>query len=129
MKNMTLRATAFAAALLVLAVLPLAASGAQEQAIAGRQVLPGLEIAAFFEARGADPQYLSKPQAEVPAAQWAQIQAIVATPDYSGTADDHDVLNSLILAQLSNATHTAGDTVYMVLGNSVWSHHPHTTDE
>ena len=126
MKTFTLKTVGLAVALLLLAVLPIAAS---DQSALGRQVQPGDELAAFFEARGVDPQYLTMPKSAVPAEQWALIRKIVSTPnwddpdtDYVDYTDDHDVLNSLVYLTLAKATHTTYDPVYITLGGTTWSH-------
>jgi hypothetical protein len=103
MKTLTLRTAGLVAALLLPVVLPIAAS---DQAALGRQVQPSDELAAFFKARGVDPQYPGKPKSVVPAEQWKLIQRIANTPDhddpdtdYVDYYDDHDVLNPHVLAE------------------------------
>jgi hypothetical protein len=122
MNARTFRIAALAAALVLAAVLPVAASGVQESSIVGRMVAPSADTLAFFQARGVDAQYVGKAQNEVPADQWAKIKAIVASDDASVVDGVHNTLNSLVGADLHNATITIGETVYMVIGNSVWTH-------
>ncbi len=89
----------------------------------GRLVPVTQDIKDFFAARGADPSYLGLPKAQVPAEEWAKIVKIVNTPDVADVmTDDHDMLNSLVLAALINETITTDDPVYMTIGNSQWIH-------
>jgi hypothetical protein len=110
---------ALVCALSLAAILPASAAVTE----AGRAVAPSADIIAFFQARGVDPQYLTKSKSEMPAAQWNLINKIVAAPDDTTvTTDDHDVLNSLVGMSLYDATtRLVGDQVYMNIGNMVWS--------
>jgi hypothetical protein len=123
MNKLSFKTIAFAAAVLLTAVLPMAAFAATEQANMGRQISVTPEIAAFFQTRGVDPQYLGKAKTAVPAAQWDLILDIVNTGDVADTSlDDHDLLNGLVGTALYAATDTISDPVYMTLGNNTWIH-------
>lgn len=121
MNARTFRIAALVAALVLAAVLPVAASGVQESSITGRAVTPSADTLAFFQSHGVDSQYVTKEQNEMPADQWAKLVEIVDSP-HNVAGDLHDQLNSLVLADLHNATIGLGETVYIAIGNSVWTH-------
>lgn len=123
MNKLSFKTIAFAAAVLLAGLLPMAAFAATEQANMGRQVSVTEELAAFFQTRGVDPQYLGKAKSVVPVAQWNLILKIVNTPDVVDVySDDHDVLNGLVGSALHAATDAISDPVYMTLGDNTWIH-------
>jgi hypothetical protein len=87
----------------------------------GRAVAVTQEIRDFLAARGVDPAVVGQAAASAPAAEWSRLLSVVnAADDTSITTDDHDVLNSMVLSALINATTTTDDPVYMDLGNNRW---------
>lgn len=96
----------------------------------GRNVTIAQEIKDFFAARGCNPVYLGMAKSEVPAAEWAKIEAVLnAADDTDVTTDDHDVLNTLVMSALMNATVTTDDPVYMDIGNHRWIYEQDTDDD
>ena len=104
------------------AILLLAAAFGAFAAPVGQQVAVTSDIAAFFSARGVDPQYLGKADSAVPAAQLALINRIVATPDDTLNATyDHSTLVSLVLGALDAAAVQDYVPYYMEIGSNVWT--------
>ena len=118
--NRNLKIAAIAAALLV-AVSFSAMAVVSTPSNPGRLVPIHQEIKDFFAARGANPAYLGLAKSAVPAAEWAKIEAVLNVADDTDvTTDDHDVLNTLVMEALMQATTTTDDPVYMDIGASRW---------
>jgi hypothetical protein len=127
--NRKLKIAAVAAALMV-AVTFSAMAVVSTPSSPGRAVAIAQEIKDFFAARGADPVYLGMEKSRVPAAEWAKIAAVLNVADDTDvTTDDHDVLNSLVIQALMDATVTTDDPVYMDLGNHRWIYEQDTDDD
>jgi hypothetical protein len=127
--NRTLKIAAIAAALLV-AVSFSAMAVVSTPSNPGRSVAIAQEIRDFFAARGVDPAYLGLAKSQVPAAEWAKIAAVLnVADDTTVTTDDHDVLNTLVIEALMQATTTTDDPVYMDIGNLRWIHEIDTDDD
>jgi hypothetical protein len=127
--NRTLKIAAIAAALLV-AVSFSAMAVVSTPSNPGRNVAIAQEIKDFFAARGVNPAYLGLAKSAVPAAEWAKIEAVLnVADDTTVTTDDHDVLNSMVLGTLLQATTTTDDPVYMDIGNQRWVYEQDTDDD
>jgi hypothetical protein len=127
--NRTLKIAAIAAALLV-AVSFSAMAVVSTPSNPGRLVAIHQEIKDFFTARGCNPAYLGLAKNAVPAAEWAKIEAVLNVADDTDvTTDDHDVLNSLVIQVLTDATTTTDDPVYLDLGNHRWIYEQDTDDD
>jgi hypothetical protein len=127
--NRTLKIAAIAAALLV-AVSFSAMAVVSTPSNPGRGVAIAQEIKDFFAARGVNPAYLGLAKSAVPAAEWAKIEAVLNVADDTDvTTDDHDVLNTLVIEALMQATTTTDDPVYMDIGNQRWIHEIDTDDD
>lgn len=135
MTRKPLMIAAMVAVLAAIAVLPAMAGGTGEST-SRATVAAGSELTAFFAERGVDPRYLGLEKSQIPEEQWSRINEIVAaanvesddteTLDYD---DDHDVLNSLVFESLYAASDTAGETVYLTLGDTTWGHTLEATDD
>ncbi len=127
--NRTLKIAAIAAALLV-AVSFSAMAVVSTPSNPGRLVAIHQEIKDFFAARGCNPAYLGMAKSAVPAAEWEKISAVLNVADDTDvTTDDHDVLNSLVMGALMQATTTTDDPVYLDLGNHRWIYEQDTDDD
>jgi len=127
--NRKLKIAAVAAALLV-AVTFSAMAVVSTPTNPGRLVAIHQEIKDFFAARGCNPAYLGLEKSAVPAAEWEKISAVLNVADDPDVlSDDHDVLNSLVIQALTDATTTTDDPVYMDLGNHRWIYEQDTDDD
>jgi hypothetical protein len=118
--NRTLKIASIVAALMV-AVSFSAMAAVSTSSSDGRLVAIHQDIKDFFAARGVNPVYLGLARSQVPAAEWAKISAVLNTPDDTTvTTDDHDVLNTLVMEALMQATTTTDDPVYMDIGSHRW---------
>lgn len=127
--NRKLKIAAVAAALMV-AVTFSAMAVVSTPSNPGRLVAINQEIKDFFAARGCNPAYLGLAKSQVPAAEWAKIEAVLTVADDTDvTTDDHDVLNSLVMMTLMNATTTTDDPVYLDLGDQRWIFEQDTDDD
>lgn len=127
--NRSLKIAAIAAALMA-AVSFSAMAVVSTASSPGRNVAITQEIKDFFSARGCNPVYLDLDRSQVPAAEWAKIAAVLnAADDTDVTTDDHDVLNTLVMSALMNATVATDDPVYMDLGNHRWIYEQDTDDD
>ncbi len=127
--NRTLKIAAIAAALLV-AVSFSAMAVVSTPSNPGRSVAIAQEIKDFFAARGVNTAYLGMDKSAVPAGEWAKIEAVLnVADDTTVTTDDHDVLNTLVMEALMQATTTTDDPVYLDLGNHRWIYEQDTDDD
>jgi hypothetical protein len=120
--NRTLKIASIVAAL-VLSVSFSAMAAVSTSSSDGRLVAIHQDIKDFFAARGVNPVYLGLARSQVPAAEWAKIAAVLnVADDPDVTTDDHDVLNTLVMEALMQATTTTDDPVYLDIGSHRWVH-------
>ena len=87
----------------------------------GRLVPISQEVKDFFSARGVDPSYLGQDQSQVPADQWAKIEAILSEPSSGAfTPSGHDIVNDLVMSNLMLSSTGRDDPVYTDIGSSRW---------
>jgi hypothetical protein len=79
------------------------------------------DLAAFFSARGVDPQYLSAASSDIPADQLALINRIIATADDPDNAVyTHSELTRLVTSALQRAAVAEYVPYYITLGSYLW---------
>ena len=118
--NRNLKIASIVAAL-VLSVSFSAMAAVSTSSADGRLVAIHQDIKDFFAARGANPAYLGLAKSKVPPAEWAKIAAVLnVADDPDVTTDDHDVLNTLVMEALMQATTTTDDPVYLDIGSHRW---------
>jgi hypothetical protein len=119
--NLTSKIASLAAAMLLVAGIGAFASEKAAAVPVGQKAAVTQDLAAFFAAHGADPQYLNVDAAVIPASELAKIMAIVNTADDTTvTTDDHDVLNRLVSAAMSKSITAVDSPVYLKLGTMVY---------
>ena len=127
--NRKLKIAAVAAALMV-AVTFSAMAVVSTPSNPGRLVAIHQEIKDFFAARGANAAYLGMAKSAVPAGEWEKIESVLGVADDTDvTTDDHDVLNTLVMLALMEATTTTDDPVYMDIGGHRWIYEQDTDDD